>query len=309
MGQKWIVGKIVRQMREDEGLSLEQLSRGLCSVSTLSRMEANEREMDLLLASRIFQRLGYTVDKYELYAYPNELKQWDERYTLEQLAKNRNTEKLKEALDQYAKNYGRKGTKLCPQSQYINYMRGILLIQQQKWNEAVSVLECVAFEAIPNWKSDDISQEALGKLEIELLDTLGDLFESLGNGEESYTIREKLIKNIDRTEKRQRLYINYYASLICKNGQANLERKGPERMLKSIKTVLNIMKSEKCICFWPQILELQAVCLEQVSKQEKREILKKWQEAYYIYLLYEQREKAQKIRKYIKEEYQWECMM
>ena len=64
--QQWTVGDIIRKMREEAKIGLEQLSRGLCSVATLSRIEAGEREMDLLLAWRIFQRLGYKIDKYEL---------------------------------------------------------------------------------------------------------------------------------------------------------------------------------------------------------------------------------------------------
>ena len=36
--QQWTVGDIIRKMREEAKIGLEQLSRGLCSVATLSRI-------------------------------------------------------------------------------------------------------------------------------------------------------------------------------------------------------------------------------------------------------------------------------
>lgn len=49
--QQWTVGDIVRKMWEEAKIGLEQLSRGLCSVATLSRIEAGEREMEQILLS------------------------------------------------------------------------------------------------------------------------------------------------------------------------------------------------------------------------------------------------------------------
>lgn len=110
--QQWTVGDIVRRMREEAKIGLEQLSRGLCSVATLSRIEAGEREMELLLAWRIFQRLGYKIDKYELYATEEELQQWEQRSQMEDLAKKGDTKNLAFAIQKYRKQWGEKVEKI-----------------------------------------------------------------------------------------------------------------------------------------------------------------------------------------------------
>lgn len=38
-------------------------------------------------------------------------------------------------------------------------------------------------------------------------------------------------------------------------------------------------------------------------------MLKSWQKAYYIYRLYEKQEEAEKIRKYLEDTYQWDCII
>nr|WP_297873835.1 hypothetical protein [uncultured Blautia sp.] len=46
------------------------------------------------------------------------------------------------------------------------------------------------------------------------------------------------------------------------------------------------------------------------EKGEAKEVmLKSWQKAYYIYRLYEKQEEAEKIRKYLEEIYQWDCII
>lgn len=53
------IGSIIKQLREEQGISGVQLSRGLCSPATLSRIEADEREMSLIFSGMLFGRLGY----------------------------------------------------------------------------------------------------------------------------------------------------------------------------------------------------------------------------------------------------------
>ena len=72
------------------------------------------------------------------------------------------------------------------------------------------------------------------------------------------------------------------------------------------------MQEEKKTCHWPQMLHIQAKCLEALflkEREEKEVMLKSWQKAYYIYRLYEKQEQAEKIRKYLEDTYQWDCII
>lgn len=53
------VGKMIRYYRNRLGLSQEIICKGICSVATLSRIEWEERYVDLMTTQTLLERLGY----------------------------------------------------------------------------------------------------------------------------------------------------------------------------------------------------------------------------------------------------------
>lgn len=309
--QQWTVGDIVRRMREEAKIGLEQLSRGLCSVATLSRIEAGEREMDLLLAWRIFQRLGYKIDKYELYATEEELQQWEQRSQMEELASREDTERLACAIQTYRQQWGKRVEENPLQRQFLAYMQGLLDMQKGDFQEAKELLEAAAEEIVPS-REQMVGNAALGEMELEILNALSDIYEHMGEVEKSEKLREMLLENIGREKKRVKSYLKLYTELFCKHARNMMETKGSARTLNAAETCLKILQEEKKTCCLPELLHIQAKCLEDLfqKKGETKEVmLKSWQKAYYIYRLYEKQEEAEKIRKYLEETYQWDCII
>lgn len=309
--QQWTVGDIVRRMREEAKIGLEQLSRGLCSVATLSRIEAGEREMDLLLAWRIFQRLGYKIDKYELYATEEELQQWEQRSKMEELASREDTERLACAIQTYRQQWGKRVEENPLQRQFLAYMQGLLDMQKEDFQEAKELLEAAAEEIVPS-REQMVENAALGEMELEILNALSDIYEHMGEVEKSEKLREMLLENIGREKKRVKIYLKLYTELFCKHARNMMETKGSARTLNAAETCLKILQEEKKTCCLPELLHIQAKCLEDLfqKKGETKEVmLKSWQKAYYIYRLYEKQEEAEKIRKYLEEIYQWDCII
>ena len=309
--QQWTVGDIVRRMREEAKIGLEQLSRGLCSVATLSRIEAGEREMELLLAWRIFQRLGYKIDKYELYATEEELQQWEQRSQMEELVCREDTERLACAIQTYRQQWGKRVEEKPLQRQFLAYMQGLLDMQKGDFQEAKELLEAAAEEIVPSLE-ETVGNAALGEMELEILHALSDIYEHMGEVEKSEKLREMLLENIGREKKRVRIYLKLYTELFCKHARNMMETKGSVRTLNAAETCLQILQEEKKTCCLPELLHIQAKCLEDLfqKKGEAKEVmLKSWQKAYYIYRLYEKQEEAEKIRKYLEEIYQWDCII
>lgn len=309
--QQWTVGDIVRRMREEAKIGLEQLSRGLCSVATLSRIEAGEREMELLLAWRIFQRLGYKIDKYELYATEEELQQWEQRSQMEELVCREDTERLACAIQTYRQQWGKRVEEKPLQRQFLAYMQGLLDMQKGDFQEAKELLEAAAEEIVPS-REQMVGNAALGEMELEILNALSDIYEHMGEVEKSEKLREMLLENIGREKKRVKSYLKLYTELFCKHARNMMETKGSVRTLNAAETCLQILQEEKKTCCLPELLHIQAKCLEDLfqKKGEVKEVmLKSWQKAYYIYRLYEKQEEAEKIRKYLEETYQWDCII
>ena len=70
--KSWSIGEMIRYLREKQQISLGCLSRGLCSMSTLSRIENNERALSILLAQRLLGRLGWKICEFESYCSDKE---------------------------------------------------------------------------------------------------------------------------------------------------------------------------------------------------------------------------------------------
>ena len=168
--------------------------------------------MDLLLAWRIFQRLGYKIDKYELYATEEELQQWEQRSQMEDLAEKGDTKNLAFAIQKYRKQWGEKVEKNPLQRQFLKYTQGLLDMQEGYFQEAKESLESAIEEIIPKGEQT-VGSAALGEMELEIFNALSDIYEHMGEVEKSEKLREMLLENIGREKKRVKIYLKLYTEL------------------------------------------------------------------------------------------------
>lgn len=73
------MGRFIGQLRDHEGVTLSQLSHGLCSVTFLNRIENGEREIGKQMTDAFFQRLGKPVELFERILDWDEFQQWSRR--------------------------------------------------------------------------------------------------------------------------------------------------------------------------------------------------------------------------------------
>ena len=73
------MGRFIGQLRVHEGITLSQLSHGLCSVPFLNRIENGEREIGKQMTDAFFQRLGKPVELFERILDWDEFQRWNKR--------------------------------------------------------------------------------------------------------------------------------------------------------------------------------------------------------------------------------------
>ena len=64
MGKR--IGELLYRLRKETSVTLEQLGQGLCSVSEMGEIEADQLTPDYFLFDRLFGRLGKSVDRLEI---------------------------------------------------------------------------------------------------------------------------------------------------------------------------------------------------------------------------------------------------
>lgn len=60
------MGKLIRQLRKQKGMSQERLGNGIVSKSVLSRVENGMREPDIFVLNALFHRLGASLEYFEI---------------------------------------------------------------------------------------------------------------------------------------------------------------------------------------------------------------------------------------------------
>ena len=68
------IGAMIKQMRLEAGVLQKVLGEGLTSTSGLSRIERGEAEQDSFLLSALIQRLGKSMDRFEMTVSNDEYK-------------------------------------------------------------------------------------------------------------------------------------------------------------------------------------------------------------------------------------------
>jgi len=105
MDRKNRFGEFIFNLRTEKGISLEQLSDGLCDLSLLSRYERGEREADKLLQNRLLTRLGTVPENYENFLDYKDYERWEKRQNILQHILQEDISGAKVLLEKYRKEY------------------------------------------------------------------------------------------------------------------------------------------------------------------------------------------------------------
>lgn len=307
--EKWTIGDIVKQVREEQNITLQQLSQGLCSVVTLSRIEADTREMDIMLACAIFERLGYTLDKFECCGSKEEFEQYEKRLSIRNHKENNEIAAMEKELEEYERCVGKKQSSL--QEQFIKYMNGFLAYQAGKNEDARTLLEDAIALTIPEWKGDWISGTVLGLMELELLSLLTDLYEKMGRKEDAFLIRCDILKYLEKQKECKENMARLYTGIVCRIVPYLVEKKEFQKGVQYCENGIEKISAINRMYHWPDLLYWKGRCMEELLRQDKvteQQVIMVYQEAYYIYRLFSEEEKANTLKEHLEGEYQWESI-
>lgn len=98
-------GIMLKELRENKNVTLEQLGAGLCDPGKLSRIENGKAEAEKLLRDRLLDRLGVAEENYENFLYYREYKVWKERQDIVHSIVQGRHEEAKQLLEKYRQEY------------------------------------------------------------------------------------------------------------------------------------------------------------------------------------------------------------
>lgn len=307
MNNQWYLvdnemGLFVRASREAKEYTMEEISHGICSIPTLSRIEAGERVVDYIMIEALLERMKIAKSEYEFVLDEEDYCQYIQREEIKKLIIQKDYKQAEKQLLEYEKEHGEKFL----HKQFIFLHKGLI----RKGNQEVGQAEKLFKEAIsitaPDYQQTILDRKILSDTE---LICLTELIQCIENTLEREKKQEKLYEYFQWCRVREKLYpipyrraMRYYAECLYHN-------KKFETCIKICNEVLEELAATSKLEERNLIFELRAYAREKIGfteEEEKNLCLKDFLTAYYVTDFYDGKEKAQKLKQHIEEVYGWQ---
>lgn len=201
------IGDIIKKSRESQGITQERLSEGICSVSTLSRLENNERMPSRTVFNKLMQKLGRNSDIYDSYVDESEFKFFLKKRELQQkLLWGEKTEvgKLLYDLKMLLDNIDELNLQFY---EFINVFHNEKKYSNEElFKKYYEILELT----IPNFNEERITCYLLGIDEQLIINAIACKYSNMGEYQKAIKIVTQLINNLEEKyvsiEDRERIY-------------------------------------------------------------------------------------------------------
>lgn len=143
------IAKMMVALREEKELSQEELCRGICSVTTLSRLEAGERRPDILIFNALLQRLGKSSDYINTILTLEEFEYFVRRRNVEIAFSEKDFEQAEKDLQEWEQEIAETGIAVHKQDIYRLYAY-CSLQKENNYQKAEEYLYKAILETIPD---------------------------------------------------------------------------------------------------------------------------------------------------------------
>lgn len=183
------LGLIIRKRREELGLTQEDLSEGICSVATLSRIENGERLPTGQNLTRLFQRLGRSDIIVDNFIDEEEFELHEKKYYIKHAYLNKDLTKARDLYNEYKQQIASSAN---PLNEQFLILYGILLYESDfSLQEKLEKCEYALHLTCPRYKSGHIPH-ILSYEEIILLNDIACFSAMNGNPDTGIDILLKL---------------------------------------------------------------------------------------------------------------------
>lgn len=307
--EQWSIGTLIRNMREKQNITQANLCRGLCSPSTMNRFESGERDMGMLMAFRIFQRLGYTLDSFELYVSNIELEQYEQRILIEQYRDAGDLSRMRQSLHDYQLKWMDDDPL---QQQFIKGMESYIHVQEGNIDMGITELEYALELTVPEHTKSLQKSVLVGEDELKLFNMLACANETAGESVKAFKIRERIIDYLELNEIKKDQMIKLYVEVASELAPGLFEMGRIDECLTLCESGIETLSQRKRIFYWAELLYWKAKCLENMyhgQKAERECVIEAFQKAYYISDLLENKVLTSFIWHHLMEEYHLECIV
>lgn len=257
------LGKLVSYQRNKKNIGIKDLSRGICSVVVLQRLERGERVPDFFVLERIVERLGISMNKVEFLYDEQSYNIYYLREIIEKCLLEKEYQEAVKALEYY------EGLKEAAESihrQYICKMKAVIEEEYYKNNrESIEYLEEAMAQTVPDFHMEDVEKYVLGEGELILIL----MWLKAKNETEKMEIlpyKKLLLHYIERIFSDEEVLANVYSKAVWVFANVLIRENRKREALELCVSGEKLLTGNGLLLHLPQCLELILACEKELDE-------------------------------------------
>ncbi|MBH1940007.1 helix-turn-helix transcriptional regulator [Mobilitalea sibirica] len=303
------IGSAIQYFREIHHISQGKLCQGLCSVATLSRIEAGERDVDSFLLETLLERLGKTPNHFELILTDFDYISFQNREEIKKQIDNNNIQAAYNRLHKYEKIAGSKGTVhkqfILTSKAYLNELQGGSV------EETINLLMDAISSTVPDFKTNKIKDYYLSNTEMNLIIDIIKRMISADMIGTAKSILMQVIEYLDFHHLAEDSYMIYPKVAIIAS-RLFMQSYELNKALEMCEKGIDKNKGNRKLDYLGELSFIKAQIMEALLKAQNKwvpghkDCLKQYLKAYYVLEFCEEYTISDEIKKHLQEDYQWE---
>lgn len=296
------VGEILRFYREKYNLNQNDVCAGICSVSTLSKIENGSKEADSLILETLLERIGKEALQFEMILNDYDYSLWELRRQIETEMEHDKKDIARQLLQEYEEKMPQDDN---VHSQFVLYHR--ILLEDDKQTED----RCAMANQALRYTCPDIEKAVLyHEMEIELIILLvKKRYAEFEEGKEWLAAILKVVQNIYTGRKKERIS----AKLLMELTMLEWNDKNYRGAIKCADKAIDVISHSRSIEYIGELHLIKAKALEKFyhgkdwDKEEdncKNECLM----SYYTFDIMKNENGKQEVQKFCEEKLQWQII-
>lgn len=303
------VGSLIREARERQKYSQEELCYGICTPSTLSRIENGVQAPGKKILEALMQRLGIVDRIYNSYLSREEMERYETEEKLTRCLARKEygkAEELVRRLEEKLQNASRKEYSLKLEEQYVCFAR--ILICKNQGGSAAHILEQLLAAirmTLPDFDGVHIRTRLLTFHEISILNNIGCMYHAMGNVWPAMQLLFRLKEYIEEhTVGGQELSVKYL--MILQNLSSWMGQEGHYKdALELCQTGIDFCVEYGKLHTFPMLLCNKACALAELGQYDVSKEC--FFQSIALFKAMNQHERAEQVRKYAESHYGIEC--
>lgn len=265
------IGKVIKRIREEEGVSQEKLTRGLCSRSALSKLEWEERCVEQWIIEAILQRLGKSSDKFWTILNIKDYYMLEERNKIWENILNKKYAEAESELEHYCKCVNMQEPL---QQQFVLKCQGILLGKQGEWEKSIAIIMRAIQITVSQFELEGIEKILFGRDEMLLILLLVEGYEQIGRKREARRLVYGLLKNIENRNWDKEELVKIYPKVVWYCVRFLKEEDRYETVILLEKRAVELLKENEVIFLMAELMASIVWGLERRREVEGRQLVR-----------------------------------